>query len=54
MESKQPRTVLERVQKIYQDYPAPFWVLMTGFYALYLRTRERFNEKPAFETAKPS
>ena len=30
MEVKQPETTLERIQNAYQDYPPPFWVLMTG------------------------
>jgi MFS family permease len=30
MEVKQPRTAFERIQNVYQEYPAPFWVLMTG------------------------
>jgi hypothetical protein len=30
IEVKQPTSILERIQNIYQDYPQPFWVLMTG------------------------
>lgn len=30
MEIKQPAGILERVQNVYQEYPLPFWVLMTG------------------------
>jgi hypothetical protein len=30
IEIKQPTTVLERVQNVYQEYPPAFWVLMTG------------------------
>lgn len=30
MEAKQPTTALERIQNVYQEYPAAFWVLMTG------------------------
>lgn len=30
MEVKQPTTVVERIQNVVQDYPTPFWVLMTG------------------------
>jgi MFS family permease len=30
MAVKQRTTALERIQKTYQEYPAPFWVLMTG------------------------
>jgi MFS family permease len=30
MEVKQPATTLERIQNVYQEYPLPFWVLMTG------------------------
>jgi MFS family permease len=30
MELKQPTTVLERIQNVFQDYPQAFWVLMTG------------------------
>lgn len=30
MEFKEPTTLLEKIQKIYQEYPSPFWVLMTG------------------------
>ena len=32
MEIKQPTTVLERVQNVYQDYPKASWVLMTGIF----------------------
>jgi MFS family permease len=27
---KQPTSILERIQNVVQDYPTPFWVLMTG------------------------
>jgi MFS family permease len=30
MEVKLPASILERIQNVIQDYPAPFWVLMTG------------------------
>ena len=30
IEIKQPITILERIQNLYQEYPPPFWVLMTG------------------------
>src|SRR4026209_2779310 len=30
LETKQPASILERIQNVIQDYPAPFWVLMTG------------------------
>jgi len=30
LEAKQPTSILERVQNVFQDYPTPFWVLMTG------------------------
>ena len=30
LEIKQPTTLLEKIQNIYQEYPPPFWVLMTG------------------------
>jgi MFS family permease len=30
LEVKQPTGILERIQNVVQDYPAPFWVLMTG------------------------
>ena len=30
MELKQPTTVLEKIQNVYQEYPPAFWVLMTG------------------------
>src|SRR5215208_2076283 len=30
MEVKQPVSVLEKIQNVYQEYPLPFWVLMTG------------------------
>jgi len=30
METKQPKAILERIQNVYQEYPVPFWVLMTG------------------------
>jgi MFS family permease len=30
MESKLSPGILERIQNVYQDYPPPFWVLMTG------------------------
>ena len=30
LEIKQPTTILERIQNVYQDYPPAFWVLMTG------------------------
>ncbi|HLO34305.1 MAG TPA: MFS transporter [Anaerolineales bacterium] len=30
MEIEQPPTFLERIQNGYKNYPAPFWVLMTG------------------------
>jgi MFS family permease len=30
LEVKQPTTVLERIQNVYQAYPQAFWVLMTG------------------------
>jgi MFS family permease len=30
LEIKRPRTVLERIQTNYQEYPSSFWVLMTG------------------------
>jgi MFS family permease len=30
MELEQPSSVLERIQNVYQEYPPPFWVLMTG------------------------
>ena len=30
LEIKRPPTVLERIQNVYQAYPRPFWVLMTG------------------------
>jgi MFS family permease len=30
MEVKQPTSILERIQNVVQDYPQPFWVLMTG------------------------
>src|ERR1044071_8578273 len=30
MEVKQPTSILERAQNVYQEYPLPFWVLMTG------------------------
>ena len=30
IEAKQPTSMLERIQNVYQEYPQPFWVLMTG------------------------
>ena len=30
LEVKQPTSILERIQNVVQDYPTPFWVLMTG------------------------
>src|SRR5689334_7989936 len=30
MKIEQPTSILERIQKVYQEYPLPFWVLMTG------------------------
>ena len=30
MQVKQPTSILERIQNVYQEYPPPFWVLMTG------------------------
>ncbi|MCI0553310.1 MAG: MFS transporter [Anaerolineae bacterium] len=30
MEIKQPTTILDRIQNVYQEYPPAFWVLMTG------------------------
>src|ERR1044072_1749582 len=30
MEVKQPTSILERIQNVIQEYPTPFWVLMTG------------------------
>jgi len=30
MEARQPSTALARIQNIVQEYPTPFWVLMTG------------------------
>ena len=30
IELKQPTTVLEKIQNVYQEYPSAFWVLMTG------------------------
>jgi MFS family permease len=30
LEVKQPTSILERIQNVYQEYPQPFWVLMTG------------------------
>ena len=30
IELKQPTSILERIQNVYQEYPQPFWVLMTG------------------------
>jgi MFS family permease len=30
LEVKQPTSILERIQNVLQDYPTPFWVLMTG------------------------
>src|SRR5262245_5456814 len=30
MEVKQPTSLLERIQNVYQEYPSAFWVLMTG------------------------
>src|SRR5512147_3257894 len=30
MEIEQPTTILKKIQNGYKDYPAPFWVLMTG------------------------
>lgn len=30
MDSKQPVTILERIQNRYREYPQPFWVLMAG------------------------
>lgn len=30
IEIRQPTTILERVQNVYQEYPPAFWVLMTG------------------------
>src|SRR6478736_6638808 len=30
LEVKQPTGILERIQNVVQDYPTPFWVLMTG------------------------
>ena len=30
LEVKQPTTIMERIQNVYQEYPPAFWVLMTG------------------------
>lgn len=30
MEVKQPTGILERIQNVVQEYPQPFWILMTG------------------------
>jgi MFS family permease len=30
LETKQPTSILERIQNVVQDYPTAFWVLMTG------------------------
>ena len=29
METKLSTSILERIQNVYQEYPAPFWVLVT-------------------------